>query len=95
MNKRKGKKGKRSGLSKESATEQIQIILSKSPQQGFNYKQIAKRLNINDPAEKQMVSEIMKELSNKGSLKEVYEGKFKAQASRGYITGSVDMTSMG
>jgi len=95
MSRKKGKKGKRSGLSKESVSEQIQIMLSKSPEQGFNYKQLAKRLNITDPSEKQMVSEILKELSNKGTLKEVYEGKYKAKASRGYITGTVDMTRMG
>jgi len=95
MSRKKGKKGKRSGLSKESAAEQIRIILSKSPNQGFNYKQIAKRLNITDPSEKQMVSEILKELSNKGALKELYEGKFRAKATRGYITGTVDMTRMG
>ena len=95
MSRKKGKKGKRSGFSREAVSEQIQIILSKSPQQGFNYKQISKRLNITDPGEKQMVAEILKELANKGSLKEVYEGKFKSKAARGYITGTVDMTRMG
>ncbi len=95
MSRKKGKKGKRSGLSRESAAEQIRIILSKSPSQGFNYKQIAKRLNITDPSEKQMVSEILKELSGKGALKELYEGKFRAKETRGYITGTVDMTRMG
>jgi ribonuclease R len=92
---KKGRGKKRSGLSRESATEQINIILSKSPQEGFNYKQIAKRLNINDPSEKQMISEIMKELASKGNLKEVYQGKYKAKAIRGYITGTVDMTRSG
>jgi len=95
MSRKKGKKGKRSGLSWESAAEQIRIILAKSPNQGFNYKQIAKRLNITDTSEKEMVSEILKELSDKGALKELYEGKFRAKATRGYITGTVDMTRMG
>jgi len=95
MSRTKGKKGKRSGLSRESATEQIKIILAKSPNQGFNYKQIAKRLNITDPSEKLMVAEVLKELSDKGALKELYEGKFRAKATRGYITGTVDMTRMG
>ena len=95
MSRKKGKKGKRSGLSRESAAEQIRIILAKSPNQGFNYKQIAKRLNITDTSEKEMVSEILKELSDKGALKELYEGKFRARATRGYITGTVDMTRMG
>jgi ribonuclease R len=95
MSRKKGKKGKRSGLSKESVAEQIQIILSKSPQQGFNYKQIAKRLNITDQSERQMVSEVLRELAAKGTIKEAYEGKYRAKASRGYITGTVDMTRMG
>jgi ribonuclease R len=92
---RKGKGRKGSGISRESATEQIFSILSGSPQQGFNYKQIAKRLNINDPSDKQMISEILKDLVKKGSVKEIYQGKFSSRVSRGYITGTVDMTRMG
>ena len=92
---RKGKGKKKSGLSEESTRELILTILSKSPQQGFNYKQISKRLNINDPSEKQMVSEILKDLTEKGTLKEIYQGKYQAKTSRGYITGTVDMTRMG
>ena len=95
MSRSKGKKGKRSGLSKESVSEQIQILLSKSPGQGFNYKQLAKRLNISDPEEKKMVSAILREMAGKGTIKEAYEGKYKAKSSRGYITGTVDMTRMG
>jgi len=95
MSRKKDKGGKRSGISRESATEQIVTILSGSLQQGFNYKQIAKRLNINDPSEKQMISEILRELTKKGTIKEIYQGKFSVRASRGYITGTVDMTRMG
>jgi len=90
----KGKKNK-GGLSKEAVREKIITILSKSPQQGFNYKQIAKRLDINDQSEKQMISEILRELTKKGTVKEIYQGKYIARASRGYITGTVDMTRMG
>jgi ribonuclease R len=95
MSRKKGKGRKRSGISRESATEQILSILSGSPQQGFNYKQIAKRLNISDPSEKQMISEILRELAKKGTVREVYQGKFSARSSRGYITGIVDMTRSG
>ncbi len=93
---RKGKRKKKgSGLSRESVTEKIITILSKSPQQGFNYKQIAKRLNINDPSEKQMISEILRALTKKGTAKEIYAGKYCIRATRGYITGTVDMARMG
>lgn len=96
MSKKKGRGGKRSGISREAVTEQILTILSKSSQQGFNYKQISKRLNINDPSEKQMVSEILRELAKRGTVQEIYQGKYRIKAApRGYITGTVDMTRMG
>jgi ribonuclease R len=92
----KGKVKKKPGISRESASQKIQEILSGSGRQGFNYKQIAKKLNANDPAEKQMISELLSELAQKGEIKEVYQGKFRSKApSRGYVTGTVDMTRMG
>jgi len=95
MSRKKGKGRKRAGISRESATEQILTILSSAPQQGFNYRQIAKRLNINEPGEKEMLSEILKEQAKKGTLKEICQGKYCAKSVRGYITGTVDMTRMG
>jgi ribonuclease R len=95
MSRKKGKRGKKSGISRESATEQVLSILSGSPQQGFNYKQISNRLNINDPSEKQMIFDILKELAKKGTIKEIYQGKFSAKVSRGYLTGTVDLARMG
>ncbi|MGD0341189.1 MAG: ribonuclease R [Bacteroidales bacterium] len=92
---RKGRGNKNKGFSKESAANQIQDILSKNPQQSFNYKQIAKRLNINDPSEKQTISEILKELTKNGIIKEVYQGKYRSKESQGYVTGTVDLTRMG
>jgi ribonuclease R len=92
---KKGKGKQKTGISRESATQQIQSILSDNPQQGFNYKQIAKRLNINEPAEKKMITEILRELMKKGTIREAYQGKYSAKSTRGYITGTVDMTKMG
>lgn len=92
---KKGRGKKNADFSSESASCQVQDILSKDPQQTFNYKQIAKRLNISDHSEIQMISEALKELTKKGVIKEVYQGKYKAKESRGYITGTVDMTRMG
>ena len=91
----KGRGRKRSGLSRESVTDQILNILSRSPQQGFNYKQIAKRLNISDMSEKQMILDIMNELAARETIEEIYQGKYRARLAHGYITGTVDMTRMG
>jgi ribonuclease R len=83
------------GISKEALKGQILAILNKSPEQGFNYKQIAKRMNITDSPGRQAISDILKELTKQGSLQEIFHGKYKAKATRGYITGTVDMTRMG
>jgi len=83
------------GISKEALKGQILAILNKNPEQGFNYKQIAKRMNIADSPGRQAISDILKELTKQGSLQEIIHGKYKAKTTRGYITGTVDMTRMG
>jgi len=92
---RKGRSNKSSGISKESLTEQILATLSKSPEQGFNYKQISKHLNITDPSAKQLISGILRDLTKLGRVQEIYQGKYRVKQARGYITGTVDMTRMG
>ena len=94
MNK-KSKGKSESGISRDVLTAQILEALTKGSDQGFNYKQIAKRLNIIGSPEKQLVSDILKDLAKKGAVKEVDHGKYKVKQSRGTITGTVDMTRMG
>src|SRR5512133_1527741 len=92
---KKRKDNRDSSGSKESLTGQILAMLTKSPEQGYNYKQIAKRLNITDSPGRQMISDILRELSKQGNVQEIYRGKYKIKVSHGYITGTVDMTRMG
>ena len=92
---RKGKGNKGSGITREALSEQIITIISKSSQQSFNYKQMAKRLNINDPSEKKLISEVLRDLSKKGTIQEIFQGKYRSKGSHGFITGTVDMTRMG
>lgn len=92
---RKGQGKGNSGISRENLTGSILATLTKSPEQGFNFKQIAKRINITDGVSKKLVSDILRELCKKGDVQEIYQGKFKAKVSRGYVTGTVDMTRNG
>jgi ribonuclease R len=92
---KKGRGKQNTNISKEALTEQIITTLTKNPEQGFNYKQIAKSMNVTDSYERQMISDILKDLTKQGAVQEIYPGKFKVKASRGYITGTVDMTRMG
>ena len=92
---KKGTGRKDSGISKESIEGQILATLTKNPEQGFNYKQIARRLNVEDSHGRQIIANILKELTKHGSIQEINHGKYKAKVSKGYITGTVDMTRMG
>ena len=92
---KKGKGNKSSDNSRETLTEQILATLNKSPEQGFNYKQIAKRLNITDTTGKQMISDLLRDLTRQGGVQEIFHGKYKVKVTRGYITGTVDMTRSG
>ena len=92
---RKERGAKASGVSREALSEQILAILSKGPEQGLNYKQIAKRLNISDSPARQMIADILRELTRKKSIQEVHHGKYKAKQPHGHITGIVDLTRMG
>jgi ribonuclease R len=92
---KKGRGNQKSSVSKETLTEQILAALSKSPDQAYNYKQIAKRINITDTVAKQEVSDILKELTKQGSVQELYHGKYRVKQTRGYVTGTVDMTRAG
>lgn len=92
---RKGRGKKSAGISPESAKEQVLAVISKNPQQGFNYKQISKRLEISDQSGRLMISGILKELAEGGVIEEIHQGKYRAKVRRAYITGTVDMTRMG
>jgi ribonuclease R len=92
---RKQRGGRTSGVSKEALTEQIISILSKSSEQGFNYKQIAKRLGIDDSPGRQMIADILRELAKTNTLREIHKGKYIMKQPHGYVTGTVDLTRMG
>jgi ribonuclease R len=92
---KKGMARKDAGISRESLIGQVLATLTKTPEQGFNYKQIAKRLNITDAPGRQMISDILRDLSKQGSIQEIFHGKYKIKITRGYITGIVDLTRMG
>jgi ribonuclease R len=92
---KKGKGQQNSGIPKKILTEKILGILNDNPGQGFNYKQIAKRLNINDSGERRIISEILREVTKQGLANEVVQGKYMIKATRGYINGTVDLTRSG
>ena len=67
---------------KNSAIKNIlqQLILdafAEQMHQNFNYKQIAAKLNVEDLVTRQLILEIIEEMAEKGTIKEVAKGKYQ------------------
>jgi ribonuclease R len=92
---KKGKRRQESGITDKILKEKILGILNDNPGRNFNYKQIAKRLNIEGEHDRRMIVEILRTIARQGLIQEVNQGKYMVKASRGYITGTVDMTRSG
>ena len=91
--KNKGREEK--SIPKKVLVEKVLGVLNGNSGQSLNYKQIAKRLNISLETDRRMISEILKEVAKQGLVNEVHQGKYMVKATRGYVTGTVDMTRMG
>lgn len=92
---KKDKRRQESGTPDKMLTEKILSILKDDPGRSLNYKQIAKRLNIEGEHDRRQISDILRAGAKQGILQEVNQGKYMVRVSRGYITGTVDMTRSG
>lgn len=99
------KKNRVSSKKQSDNSLQIEIIkvFSNSPFNSFNYKQVSKKLNINNASGRKYVIDILNSLTKSKVLKEKESGKFQIesqhiegrQSESSYITGIVDMKRTG
>jgi len=92
---KKKKINKKKSYNRESLTNSILGIFSNNPTRNYNYKQLASLLNIKDPAQKNLISSVLYDLTGSGNLTEIYTGKFRLKSKGGYVTGSVEMNANG
>ena len=92
MSKKKKQEGKDA---KEALLQKVISVFQSQQSKSFNYKQVSRLLNVNNLLLRQLVSEILTELLEKGVLEEIQTGKFKLSNTRPYITGIVDMKGNG
>ncbi len=93
--KKKEKKGKQIAYTASQLKQSIMGIFTKKPNANFNYKQIAKRLDIHDVSTKHLLAALMLELKKDKQIEEVGTGKYRLLKQSGYLTGVVDMTAQG
>lgn len=97
MKHKKKKHDKKSSrtVTKKALTRDIMGIITSAPMQTFNYKQLAKRLEVKDEHNRRMISEVLYELAFAEILDEVYTGKFKLKINTAYSEGILEMNPDG
>ena len=76
-------------------TKLISDVFEKSGNKPLNYKQVASKLNLDDPETREAVLQILRQETKKGVLSEPERGKFRLNELKTYVTGRVDMTADG
>ena len=91
------KTGKRTSfrINKQTLTNKIIGLFTNNPTKLFNYKQIARQFEITDDSTKGLITAILYEQRDYGTLVEISRGKFKFTSQGGYVTGKVDLTMKG
>ena len=70
-------------------------VFFSNPSKTFNYKQIASQLLTKSSEEKNLIIEILHELTVSDDIEEIGRGKFKLKSKAGYIAGIVELTDAG
>ncbi len=79
----------------ENLSQTILNILRKDHSQAFNYKQIAAKLQLDDPSSRNQIVKKLKDLQVKGTIQEIERGKYILTPSQNYYTGKVDIAGRG
>ncbi len=95
MAKKKSKKKGKENISRTSMTNQIMGVFYNNPSKSFNYKQVANQLLVKSSEEKNLIIEVLHNLTVNDDLEEIGRGKFKLKSKIGYITGTVELTDAG
>lgn len=79
----------------ENVTKEILSILRKNSGEAFNYKQIAAKMGVDDPTNRNKIIRTLAQLAAKKKIEEVERGKFRLNAGVDYYKGTLDMTAKG
>ncbi len=89
----KKKKSKAKAIKK--LTDQVLGYLEKNPTKSYNYKQIAKALNIKNKQKKKLIIDVLERLKDEDVLLEAKKGNYQVKVKSGHIKGTVEMTANG
>ncbi len=90
QNRRKNQK-----FSKQNLVSQTLEVFSNFPRKSFNYKQISKMLGIKKEDQRNLIMQILEELSKEENLEQTGRGKYRLKSRMGHAIGTIDMTQHG
>lgn len=90
MAKKRKKQGGSTRIRKSELIQNIVNLFNENPEKNFNYRQVAKHLDINNESQRVYVHELLYQLWDEDFLVEISRGKFKLNSRGGYITGTID-----
>src|SRR5690554_4908763 len=76
-------------------SQTILNILRKDHSKPYTYKQIAAKLQLDDPSSRNQIIKKLKDLQGKGSIQEIERGKYILTPSQNYYTGRMDIAGRG
>jgi ribonuclease R len=92
----KGKKAANGGGKQAGLREAALNIFTKSPDKPLNYKQVAKRLEIEDQNDRNELQKVIHQLKMSGDLQEVSAGQYRMRRMPSpQLIGKVDLTAAG
>lgn len=86
---------KKSNNFKQVIYKLVTDVFEKSHNKPLNYKQVAAKLNLDDPESRELILEVLIEETKRGILSEPEKGKFILKQLKTFLTGKVDMTASG
>ncbi len=90
MKRKKNNQGGSTRIRKSELIQNIVNLFNENPEKNFNYRQVAKHLDINNESQRVYVHELLYQLWDEDFLVEISRGKFKLNSRGGYITGTID-----
>lgn len=90
MSRKKRKEKGSSRLRKSELVNNIIKLFNENPEKNFNYKQVARALDIHSDSQAVFINDLLYDLREEDFLTEISKGKFKVNSRGGYITGTID-----
>jgi len=93
--KKKKDHSKSSTFNKKNLKSTLLSVFYDNPQKSYNYKQLGSELGVKDPEIRRLISVVLDELAEEGTIEQVFRGKYKVKSRGGQVCGHVELQPQG